>query len=114
MRTDRVALAIAGALLLASCGGAGDGNSSGGFEQSFRDGWRKSFVEKCGQGARSTATAAVAAQFDFDKLCACSADKLMKDASMSDLMNVQESKMKVASDQCFADLYPEAKVARTS
>ena len=90
--------AIALILTLAGCG------KGSAFDEGFKRSFRTSFVEKCVAGAHSTAAAG--STVDFPRICGCTADKVMADASASDLANISDARMKTAAGQCVAEIYP--------
>jgi len=82
--------------LLAGCG---EGSS---FDSGFKDGFRNKFVSSCAISARSNAPPGVTV--DFDRICSCTADKVMANKSTSEIMSYQPGEdAKTMAVQCMAE-----------
>lgn len=95
-------LAIAGmALTLTACG---EGSA---LDESFKSSYREKLVSTCTSSAQSYIPAGV--NIDLDKICGCTADKIMEGKSAKELATtVPGSAEDIAKVQaCVGELYPQ-------
>jgi len=88
------------ALPLAACG---KGSS---FDEGFKKSFREKFVQNCSTAAAGAAPAGTIT-IDFPRICGCTADRLMKDRSATQLVNIPEADQQTALKACVAEIYPQ-------
>ncbi|SDY59490.1 hypothetical protein SAMN05518854_10230 [Variovorax sp. YR266] len=86
----RTLLCVFLALSLSACDKATEGFSQG-FDSAFKTNFRTSFIDSCVKSAGSRGNKS---QEKLTKLCTCAADGVMKDATVSDLQDVDKIRSK--------------------
>lgn len=87
------------ALPLAACG------KGSAFDESFKKSFREKYVTNCSSAAKTAAPAGTT--IDFDRLCGCTADKVMKDRSATELASLSDADQQTALKACVAEVYPQ-------
>lgn len=90
-------IALVSVLVLAGCGG---GSSAGGANDAFKTEYRAKFIANCSSAAKAQTGGNAQMATMVDKLCSCSADKMMAGASMTDLATPSTEKMTQVAREC--------------
>lgn len=100
-QTSTTITALAALFALSACG---EGSA---FDDSFKAEFREKVVANCAGGLKNKAPPGY--NIDVEKLCGCTADKLMAGKSASDLMNAgDDPKTEIAAVQkCLGEQHPD-------
>ena len=97
-------IALLPLMALAGCGG---GTA---FDDSFKTSYKEKFVANCVSSAKATmpAAAQAAGGAAAAKVCGCTADKVMQNATATDLAQVSNERVMAAGKECVTQFYPRA------
>ncbi|HEX7866351.1 MAG TPA: hypothetical protein VF555_15455 [Variovorax sp.] len=90
MRALLISLGVLAALGLSACDKASEGFSKG-YDSAFKASFRQSFVESC---VKSAGSGGKRSPEELTKLCTCAADGVMKDATLSELQDMDKIRSK--------------------
>ncbi len=102
MRILAIAALTVTPLLLSACG---EGSA---FDENFKKTFREEAVSQCVAGAKGSMPPGI--NVDLEKICGCTADKVMEGKSAAELMKAaaNESREAITHVQaCVAETYPE-------
>lgn len=104
-------IALVSVLVLAGCGGGassgaanGAATGTGGAGDAFRTEYRAKFLATCQSGAKAQTNGNPQMAAMMEKICTCSADKLMAGASVADLASPSTEKMTQVAQQCATEV----------
>lgn len=100
-QTSTTITALAALFALSACG------QGSGFDDSFKTEFREQVVANCASGLKNSAPPGY--NIDVEKLCGCTADKLMAGKSASELMGAGSDPQAeiVAVKQCLGEQHPD-------
>lgn len=98
----RTTIAVLSMLALSACGG------NGANEQALKTAYRDKFVANCVSSARAAmpASAQGLGTQAANKVCGCTADKVMQNASAAELASIAPARVMAAGRECATQFYP--------